>query len=130
QDVFKFGDGFAQVTTAHYYTPTGENIHEKGIEPDVHIESLVMSEDELGPFADLMEEKAIAAFISEHPEPSEANITAFVVANSERGIRPEILAILLRNEYQAKIPYDDRKLADPAFDHQLQGAIEVLRGTR
>lgn len=130
QDVFKFGDGFAQVTTAHYYTPTGENIHEKGIEPDVHIESLVMSEDELGPFADLMEEKAIAAFISEHPEPSEANITAFVVANSERGIRPEILAILLRNEYQAKIPYDDRKIADPAFDHQLQGAIEVLRGTR
>ncbi|NMA23192.1 MAG: S41 family peptidase, partial [Spirochaetales bacterium] len=37
QDVFRFGEGFAQVTTAHYYTPEGENIHEKGIEPDIAV---------------------------------------------------------------------------------------------
>ena len=127
QDVFKFGDGFAQVTTAHYYTPNGENIHEKGIEPDIFVESLVMKEEELGPFAKLMEEKVIASFIATHPEPTEANMSAFVQANQEWGIRDEVLAILLRNEYQAKIPYDDRKLADPAFDHQLRVAIEFIR---
>jgi carboxyl-terminal processing protease len=127
QDVFKFGDGFAQVTTAHYYTPNGENIHKIGIEPDVFVESLVMAEEELEPFAKLMEEKAISSFIAAHPEPSDANIAAFLEANQDRGIRDEVLAILVRNEYQAKIPYDERKLADPAFDHQLQVAIDVIR---
>ena len=130
QDVFKFGDGFAQVTTAHYYTPNGENIHKIGIEPDVLVESLVMAEEELEPFARLMEEKAISSFIAAHPEPSDENIAAFLKANQEWGVRDEILAILIRNEYQAKIPYDERKLADPAFDHQLQVAIDVIRAQR
>ncbi|NLL25150.1 MAG: S41 family peptidase [Spirochaetales bacterium] len=130
QDVFRFGEGFAQITTAHYYTPNGENIHKIGIEPDVFVESLVMSEEELEPFAELMEEKVVSSFIAAHPEPSDANIAAFVNANRERGIRDEVLAILLRNEYQAKIPYDERKLADPAFDPQLQAAIDVIRARR
>ena len=130
QDVFRFGEGFAQVTTAHYYTPNGENIHEIGIEPDVLVESLVMEEGELEPFAELMEEKAISSFIAAHPEPTDANIALFLEANRERGIREEVLAVLLRNEYQAKIPYGERKLADPAFDRQLQVAIDLLRARR
>ncbi len=84
QDVFRFGEGFAQITTAHYYTPNGENIHKIGIEPDVFVESLVMSEEELEPFAELMEEKVVSSFIAAHPEPSDANIAAFVNANRER----------------------------------------------
>lgn len=36
---FGFGDGTAlKVTTSKYYTPSGENIHHKGIKPDIQVE--------------------------------------------------------------------------------------------
>ena len=36
QNVIPLGDGSAiKITTAHYYTPSGFDLHEKGIEPDV-----------------------------------------------------------------------------------------------
>lgn len=39
QTLFPLSDGSAvKLTTNHYYTPDGHNIHEKGIEPDVIVE--------------------------------------------------------------------------------------------
>ena len=36
QKVIPLGDGSAiKITTAHYYTPSGFDLHGKGIEPDV-----------------------------------------------------------------------------------------------
>ena len=45
QDVFKLSDGSVlKLTVAHYYTPNGNDIHEKGIEPDVEVENEENSE--------------------------------------------------------------------------------------
>jgi carboxyl-terminal processing protease len=39
QGVFKLGDGSGiKMTTAHYYTPSGYDLHGKGLEPDVEVE--------------------------------------------------------------------------------------------
>ena len=39
QNLIPLGDGSAiKVTTAHYYTPSGFDLHGKGIEPDVEVE--------------------------------------------------------------------------------------------
>lgn len=39
QQTFPFGDGDGvKITTAEYFTPSGENIHRKGIMPDVEVE--------------------------------------------------------------------------------------------
>jgi carboxyl-terminal processing protease len=39
QSVFSLGDGSAvKLTTAHYYTPSGFDLHGKGLEPDVEVE--------------------------------------------------------------------------------------------
>lgn len=39
QKVFKISDGTAvKLTISHYYTPKGNDIHEKGVEPDVEVE--------------------------------------------------------------------------------------------
>lgn len=39
QSVFPFEDGSGiKLTTAWYFTPNGENIHEKGIEPDIEVD--------------------------------------------------------------------------------------------
>ncbi|MGH0053217.1 MAG: S41 family peptidase [Sphaerochaetaceae bacterium] len=127
QDVFQFGEGFAQVTTAHYYTPNGENIHEKGIEPDILVEDVQLSDEEIPLFEELMTENTLSSYVKEHPEPIEENIRAFADQNKERGINEEVLLLLIRNEYLSKIPYEDRPIADPTFDRQLKRAIEFIR---
>ena len=39
QSVFPLADGSAvKLTTEHYYTPSGKDIHGKGVEPDVTVE--------------------------------------------------------------------------------------------
>lgn len=47
QSVFPLGDGSAvKITTSNYYTPSGENIHEKGIMPDIEVEMDYDSEED------------------------------------------------------------------------------------
>ena len=39
QNLIPLDDGTAiKLTTAHYFTPSGFDLHEKGIEPDVEVE--------------------------------------------------------------------------------------------
>ena len=39
QNLIPLGDGSAiKITTAHYYTPSGFDLHGKGIAPDVEVE--------------------------------------------------------------------------------------------
>lgn len=127
QDVFRFGSGFAQVTTAHYYTPNGENIHKLGIEPDILVEDVQLSDEEIPAFEQLMTDKVISTFVQENPEPSEANIRRFASLYTERGIDEEVLMLLVRNEYLSKMPYDKRPIADATFDKQLNRAVEFIR---
>ncbi len=126
QDVFRFGEGFAQVTTAHYYTPNGENIHEKGIEPDILVESIELKEEELAAFEKLMSDKIISLYVDEHPQMSVENIREFAKTHTELGISEEVLSLLVRNEYLTRMPYDKRPKADALFDVQLRRAIEYI----
>ena len=39
QNMIPLGDGTAiKITTQHYYTPSGFDLHKKGIEPDVEVD--------------------------------------------------------------------------------------------
>lgn len=127
QDVFKFGDGFAQVTTAHYYTPNGENIHKKGIEPDISAEDVQLPDEEIPAYEKLMADKAIPEFAKAHPEFTTENIMKFAAENKDRGINEKILQLLMRNEYYSLQPYEDRPLGDIDFDDQLHRAVEFIR---
>lgn len=127
QDVFKFGDGYAQVTTAHYYTPTGENIHKKGIEPDIMVEDIKLEDEEIPAYEKLMTEKSLSTFADKHPEPTTENILLFSEQYAELGINRDILNILMRNEYLGRIPFDDRPVGDLVFDKQLKRAVEFIR---
>lgn len=127
QDVFKFGEGFAQVTTAHYYTPNGENIHKKGIEPDIFVEDVQLPDEEIPAYEKLMADHAMADFAKTHPEPSKENILKFAAQNKDRGVNEEVLTLLMRNEYFSLIPYEERPLGDVEFDNQLKRAVQFLR---
>ncbi len=127
QDVFKFGEGYAQVTTAHYYTPTGKNIHKKGIEPDIMVEDIKLEDDEIPAYEKLMTEKVLATFADEHPEPTTENILRFSEKYADYGVNRDILNILMRNEYLGRIPFDERPVGDLVFDKQLKRAVEFIR---
>ncbi len=127
QDVFKFGEGFAQITTAHYYTPNNVNIHGVGIEPDIISEDIKLKDDQIPAYEKLMKDKVIQSFEKDHPEPTTENIKLFAQENKDLGIDTDILSILMRNEYYAKIPYDTRPLGDMVFDTQLKRGVEFLR---
>ena len=50
QQLLPLDDGSAvKLTIAHYYTPTGNDVHEKGLEPDVEVE-LELDEDLIGQY--------------------------------------------------------------------------------
>lgn len=127
QDVFKFGEGFVQVTTAHYYTPDGNNIHGLGIEPDIEAEGVELKDEQIPAYEQLMNEKVISSFMKENPEPTVENIRKFAEQYKDRGIDSDILSLLIRNEYYSKIPYDERPLGDLVFDTQLKRGVEFLR---
>jgi len=127
QDVFSFGEGYAQVTTAHYYTPNNENIHKLGIEPDILVEDIKLEDEEIPAYEQLMTDKVISEFSKDHPDPTLENILLFAKQNEERGINEQILTLLMRNEYPSKIPYDERPLGDLEFDTQLKRAVEFIR---
>jgi carboxyl-terminal processing protease len=130
QDVFRFGEGFAQVTTAHYYTPNGENIHELGIEPDIAVEEVKLSDEQIPAFEQLMTDNIISTYVKDNPEPSEENIRRFASLNKDKGIDENILTLLVRNEYLSKMPYDKRPIADPLFDTTLNRAVQFIRTGR
>ena len=74
-----------------------------------------------------MKEKLVSTYVKENPEPSEENIRRFGATYAERGISADVLNLLVRNEYLAKIEYEKRPIADATFDAQLKRAVQFIR---
>ena len=56
QEVRPFSEGYIQVTTGHFFTPDGNDIHEKGIEPDYIVEEEEYSDEEMEAYLNEMQE--------------------------------------------------------------------------
>lgn len=122
-----FAGGVVQVTNAKYLLPNGDDIHEVGIAPHIVVEDPEIPEEQLPAFEKLMEDQAIYKFADEHPDYSDANIQLFVQENTDYGLDSYVLSLLMRNEYLARMNYDDRPVADPVYDLQLRRALEFLQ---
>jgi len=58
QTILPLSDGSAmRLTTSKYYTPSGESIHEKGVEPDIEVSKKVVEEVEEDVFENLDKKK-------------------------------------------------------------------------
>lgn len=126
QTVFPFGEGYVQLTTGHYYTPKGINIHGTGIEPDIESADTKLAEDQIPAYEQMMKEKAPQEFVKTHPEYTMEHVQEFVEENKERGIDEAILKVLVRNEYYSKRRLSEMPVADPAYDSQLARAISFF----
>lgn len=85
QKIYPLPDGSAiKVTTAHYLTPAGKDLHKKGVEPDVKVE---MTGDKIGSTDDTQFKKALEVIDTQlagsgaHPQTSQTFPDAIRVAS-------------------------------------------------
>lgn len=127
QQVFPFGDGYVQITTGHYYTPSGVCIHGTGLEPDVAVEDMKVSDEQLPAWRTLLDKDADTSFVKANPEMTDENIQRFVDQYKESGVDPLILQAYITYAYERQKPREEIPLVHPQFDPPLQTAIDYIK---
>ena len=126
QEVRPFSEGFVQVTTGHFYTPSGDDIHHKGITPDILVEEEEYSEEDMEAYSRFMEEGSIPDIVDSNPGYTYDNVMKFIEENAGSGVPSSLLELLVRNEYLYRMDWKERPVAEPEYDDVLAKAIEVL----
>jgi len=126
QEVLPFNDGYLQVTIAHYYTASGEDIHKKGITPDIVVASTDYTEDQLQAIMDLTNDNVLSDYAKEHPDYTAENINTFAEENANDLLDTETLSILIRNQYLYAMDMDERPKYDLTYDKALKRAVSYM----
>ena len=126
QEIRPFAGGYVQITTGHFYTPSGSDIHEVGITPDIIIPEPEYSDEEMKAYEKFMEEDHFTSYIEEHPEYTKENAENFAELYASSGVPDSMLKLLIRNEYIYSMDYEDRPVADIWFDPCIEKALEVF----
>lgn len=129
QAVTSYGDGYISLTEASFTTSGREAIHGVGIEPDIEVPELVMTEEEAEAYTAIYNDRIIAKYVDEHPDFTDENIEAFAIDTEKYGeIRHEVLRVLVRYEYINRLPGDQQFIIDPDYDDCVRAAIEYING--
>lgn len=126
QAVSQFGDSEYKLTIANYFPPSGYQIHENGIIPDIEVESITVGEDQIDAYNNLYNSTLITDFVEQHPEYTKENIELFVMQNPDLNLDDLAVKCLVRNQYLVKMPYDERPIVDTMYDLDVIAAIEFL----
>ena len=126
QSVIPYNGGYICFTDANYYTPNGSSIHEVGIIPDIEIDEIEYSEEELENYEKFLESGELEKYIEEHPEYSIENIENFTSTYSSSGVPESLLTLLIRNQYYYEMNYDERPVVLVDYDEVLQEALAFL----
>lgn len=122
QQIFPLAnEGAIALTTAKYYTPSGESIEGKGIEPYMKVEAFKPTEEEKKTLAQLKKSKWVKEFLAKYPHWEEMDLTFLLDRLKEEGIEVEVdfLKKFLREE-------DKDRENDYLNDLQLLQALKLL----
>lgn len=128
QDVINWKDGYIKYTSAHYLTPLGNDIHKVGIEPDIAIDEVEYTDEEIENYFDFLDSHTdeLEEYIENNPDYTTANIEAYAEKHSDSGVPALLLKLLVRNQYIYSMDYTDRPLTDPVYDTAMRTAVEYL----
>ena len=128
QDSAMWKKGYIKFTTAFYLTPKGNNIHEKGIEPNILIEEHNYTDEEIKAYYKFVEENKedLESYIKLHPEYTKENMDNYVKMHQDIEFPELALKLLIRNEYIYSMPYSERPKVDTIYDNALIEAINFL----
>lgn len=120
------GTGF-KLTTARYYTPSGNSIDKTGIEPDLIVEMGEIQEEEEESYKALLEEKILDNFVKENPQAEVADIKKFMDDLKKEGY---IFNENIIGQALVSLIYQERGEIQPVykidFDVVLQEAVNKL----
>jgi len=128
QNVYPFDDDdYFKITSAQYFTPNGNDIHEIGIVPDIEIVEPELTDEELEDYARIQDEKLIQSFTDAHEEFIDEEVDAFILELQESGIILErrLLRKLIRNSFETSMDFPP--IYDLEYDDVLNRAIEFIR---
>jgi carboxyl-terminal processing protease len=129
QQVFGFEKTGYKITTARYYTPSGENIDKTGIPPDLEARDPDLTDAQAATLTRLLATGKIAAFAKANPGADAAGRNAFADSLATEGfdLPQRILRILVANELgRTRLP----PVYDLEFDTALNAALGVLANPR
>ena len=127
QLVSTFGDGFISLTTASFTGPKDVAINKEGVLPDIEIEDLYVTEDEVKAYTELINNDVDLNFVKENPEFTDENVHKFAEQNASTGLRDSVLFVVARNAYLSEMNYDERPLFDIKYDVVCKKAYEYLQ---
>ncbi|MCK5095133.1 MAG: S41 family peptidase, partial [Spirochaetes bacterium] len=127
QTVRELPDGSGiRITTALYYTPSGESIHKIGIEPDEVVKEIEITEEESGAIEKINELELVKIFVKDHKKYTKNEFNNFIEQLTQKGItlKPAIVRRLIKNELEKnRIP----DLIDLDYDIQLKHSVNMLK---
>ena len=127
QQVKDLGEIGFKITTARYYTPSGRNIDEVGIDPDRIVVEPELDETDQGELDKMIEGRLIELFVEETSDPTEVEIGQFIegLADQEITLEERLVRRMVRNELNRT--NNDPPIYDLEFDLPLREAVRILK---
>lgn len=126
QQVRRIGQAGFRLTMARYYTPSGANIDQVGVSPDITVEEPELSEAEQNAYAQIREDRRIINFVEEVREPSEAELQAFIAELRSDGLELNERYIRRLVRIESNRVLNRSEIFDLEYDLALQRAMEYL----
>jgi len=126
QQMIPLNSAAIKLTTGRYYTPNGTNIDKTGIEPHIAVTEPELTEEQTQSYATLLQENRVGAFIDKYPEPTKAQVDAFVLQLKSENLNPgdRILRLMVKREGERRL--NSPPVVDLEYDNTLLRAIEFL----
>jgi carboxyl-terminal processing protease len=115
---------------ARYFTPSGTNIDQVGVDPDIEVEQQELTDAEEQAYIQLQEERRIVEFVERVGEPTDQELSRFIsdLQNEGLEVNERYIRRLVRVEVNRRLNRDEAY--DLEYDRVLQRAMEFLEQRR
>ncbi|WP_455381357.1 S41 family peptidase [Salinispira pacifica] len=128
QQVRNVGDGGFRLTMAKYYTPNGDFIDKKGIEPDKVVKAPALTDEQQKAYVKVLNEQLVQNFVEKNPKPTDAQIAAFIADLKSQGIDLDARTIRYLVKSEVARLTSTPIVYDLDYDVVLQDAVKMLAG--